>query len=97
MIGTAATMAVAVGSGCGCECVACLMPAADRNPVQAFVAHVHINGCQARAGFWTAYAQGYLAALEGRPTVDLTPYRCHAVDHDFRRGHADALAGKAYS
>jgi hypothetical protein len=80
-----------------CECAACLAPSAARTKVQAFVAHVHQLGCQARPGFWTAYAQGYLAALEGRPTQDITPYRCHAVDFDFRQGHADALAGKVYS
>ena len=80
-----------------CECKACLAPVAERDKVQKFIAHVHQNGCQAKPGFWVGYAQGYLAALEGRPSIDLTPYRCHAIDFDFRRGHVDGLNGVAYS
>ncbi len=79
-----------------CECPACRAPSESRTAEQKFIAYVHTFGCQARPGFWTAYAQGYLAALQGKPSIDITPYRCHAVDFDFRQGHADALAGRKY-
>lgn len=80
-----------------CECKACLALPADRTPAQKLIAHVHTVGLRARPGFWDAYAQGYLASLEGRPAIELTPFRCHAVDHDFKRGHADGLNGVSYS
>lgn len=76
-----------------CECKSCLTPAAGRSRLQAFVAKVHNEGVQAKPGFWTAYAQGYLAALEGRAIPARVTDGCHMVDYDFRRGHADALAG----
>ena len=79
-----------------CECKACLAALDQRTEPQRLIAHVHTHGLQATPGFWVAYAQGYLAALEGRPSIDLTPYRCHSVDFEFRRGHADGIARVPY-
>ena len=59
---------------------------------QAFILKVQTEGVGAGPNFWTAYAQGYLAALQGREIPERIKSGFHAVDHDFKRGYSDALA-----
>lgn len=79
----------------GCECNACTKAPESLDRREAFIRRVHNEGVQAGPGYWTAYAQGYLAALCGEKIPDAVARGCHMVDFDFKRGHAKALTGQA--
>lgn len=62
-----------------------------------FIRRVQTEGLRARPNFWDAYAQGYLAALQGRDVpTDMLPgglHATHVTACDYRAGHAAARAG----
>jgi hypothetical protein len=71
-----------------CQCAACIAPADLRSARDAYVTTVHSVGDQATPGFWTAFAQGKLAALEGRPITDNPWFRdSHSCYWEFERGY----------
>jgi hypothetical protein len=74
-----------------CQCASCLKPADDRTPRESFIVEVHTVGYDAGPGFWTAKAQGRLAALENRPITD-NPWRgdSHINRWEFERGYKSA-------
>lgn len=62
-----------------------------------FIRRVQTEGLRARPNFWDAYAQGYLACLQGRPVPqNMRPgglHALHATAFDFIHGHDDAMNG----
>lgn len=72
-----------------CKCGSCEKPKTERNARETFIAEVHTVGVKAGPGFWEAWSQGKLAALENRPITD-NPWRgdshvnCGEFEHGYR-------------
>lgn len=79
-----------------CQCPSCLTPAPQRDARDAYIARVHTVGDGAQPNFWTAEAQGKLAALENRPRAS-NPFRVpHVAAFDWLRGYDGVMAERGY-